>query len=87
MKKSWKQWMAITCALAMIVSLLPVTILAEEGVATPTDLAPVAETVQETEPVEEPVEVPAEEPAEAAPEEAKEDAVVEINDIEQLIQE
>lgn len=64
MKKSWKQWMAITCALAMIVSLLPVTILAEEGVATPTDLAPVVEPVQETEPAEVPVEEPAEEPAE-----------------------
>ncbi len=53
MKKSWKQWMAITCALAMIVSLLPVTILAEEGVATPTDLAPIMEPVQETEYAEE----------------------------------
>ena len=63
MKKSWKQWMAITCALAMIVSLLPVTILAEEGVATPTDLAPVMEPVQETEPAEVPVEEPTEEPA------------------------
>lgn len=63
MKKSWKQWMAITCALAMIVSLLPVTILAEEGVATPTDLAPVVEPVQETEPAEVPVEEPTEEPA------------------------
>ncbi len=58
MKKSWKQWMAITCALAMIVSLLPVTILAAEGVATPTDLAPVVETAQETEPAEELVEEP-----------------------------
>ena len=64
MKKSWKQWMAITCALAMIVSLLPVTILAEEGVATPTDLAPIMEPVQETEPAEVSVEEPAEEPAE-----------------------
>ena len=63
MKKTMKQWMAITCALAMIVSLLPVTILAEEGVATPTDLAPVAEFVQETEPAEEVTENPAEEPA------------------------
>ena len=53
MKKSWKQWMAITCALAMIVSLLPVTILAEKGVATPTDLAPVVEPVQENETAEE----------------------------------
>lgn len=64
MKKSWKQWMAITCALAMIVSLLPVTILAEEGVATPTDLAPVAEIAQETESVEELVENTAEESVE-----------------------
>lgn len=64
MKKSWKQWMAITCALAMIVSLLPVTILAEEGVATPTDLAPIMEPVQETEPAEVSAEEPAEEPAE-----------------------
>ena len=64
MKKSWKQWMAITCALAMIVSLLPATILAEEGVATPTDLAPIMEPVQETEPAEVSVEEPAEEPAE-----------------------
>ena len=71
MKKSWKQWMAITCALAMIVSLLPVTILAEEGVATPTDLAPVVETVQETEPVEVPAEEPVEEPAEEPAEEEK----------------
>lgn len=70
MKKTMKQWMAITCALAMIVSLLPVTILAEEGVATPTDLAPVAEFVQETEPAEEVTENPAEEPA-AEPEEEK----------------
>ena len=53
MKKSWKQWMAITCALAMIVSLLPVTILAEKGVATPTDLGPVVEPVQENETAEE----------------------------------
>ena len=28
MKKPWKQWMAITCSLAMIGSLLPGTILA-----------------------------------------------------------
>ena len=62
MKKSWKQWMAITCALAMIVSLLPATILAEEGVATPTDLAPIVEPVQETEPAEVSAEEPAEEP-------------------------
>jgi len=49
--------------------------IAEEPAAEPEEPAPAAE------------EKPAEEPAEAAPKEAKEDAVVEINDIEQLIQE
>ena len=58
MKKTMKQWMAIACALVMLACLLPVTILAEEGAATPTDLAP----------VEEPVAEPAGESAEEEPE-------------------
>ena len=41
MKKSWKQLMAIACVFAMIAGLLPVMAMAETGVATPTDLAPV----------------------------------------------
>ncbi len=64
MKKTWKHLIAIICALSMIACLLPVTILAEEGVATPTDLAPIMEPVQETEPAEVSVEEPAEKPAE-----------------------
>ncbi|QTE69337.1 hypothetical protein JNO48_05405 [Clostridiales bacterium] len=70
MKKTLKQWTAITCVLVMIAGLLPVSILAEDSVATPTDLAPVAEFVQETEPAEEVTENPAEGPA-AEPEEEK----------------
>ncbi len=33
MKKPWKQWMAITCPLAMIGSLLPGTILVAKDAA------------------------------------------------------
>ena len=61
MKKSWKQWMAIVCALSMIACMLPVTAFVEKEVATPTDLAPLTEPVQEAEPVEEPAEEQVEE--------------------------
>lgn len=81
MKKTLKQWTAITCALVMIAGLLPVSILAEDGAATPTDLAPVAELVLEVEPAEEPVEntveESAEEPAESAIEESVEEPATE----------
>ena len=62
MKKTWKQLIAIVCMLSMIACMLPAVTLAE-GVATPTDLAPVTEPVQVEEPAEEPAEDPAEEPA------------------------
>jgi hypothetical protein len=63
MKKSLKQWMAIAVAFVMMLCLLPVTTLAEEGAATPTDLAPVEEDAREAEQAEEPADEPAEEPA------------------------
>lgn len=75
MKKTLKQWTAITCALVMIAGLLPVSILAEDGAATPTDLAPVAELVLEVEPAEEPVENTVEESAEEPAESAIEESV------------
>ena len=43
MKKTWKQWIAIACVLSMIACMLPAMTLAEDGVATPTDLTPVPE--------------------------------------------
>ena len=67
MKKTWEQWVAIVCVLAMITCILPATTRAEDEVATPTDLAPVEELQEEQgdEPAEdEPAE---EEPAEKEP--------------------
>ena len=43
MKKTWKQWIAIACVLSMIACVLPAMTLAEDEVATPTDLAPITE--------------------------------------------
>ena len=43
MKKTWKQWIAIACVLSMIACMLPAMTMAEDGVATPTDLAPIPE--------------------------------------------
>lgn len=59
MKKTWKQWIAIACVLSMIMCLLPAATLAEDGVATPTDLAPVPEEPAGEVPTEEPGEEPA----------------------------
>lgn len=59
MKKTWKQWIAIACVLSMIMCLLPAATLAEDGVATPTDLAPVPEETAGEVPTEEPGEEPA----------------------------
>ena len=81
MKKAMKQWMAIACALVMLACLLPVTILAEGDVATPTDLAPVEEPTQEIVPAEEPAEVPAEEPAAEPAEEPTEESAEEEPEI------
>ena len=67
MKKSWKQLIAITCALSMIACLLPAGILAEEGRDTAPEQVPVTEPAQVLS--DEPAEVPAEEPA-AEPTEA-----------------
>lgn len=54
MKKTWKQWIAIACVLSMIACMLPAMTLAEDGVATPTDLTPVPEEPTGEEPTEEP---------------------------------
>ena len=62
MKKTWKQLIAIACMLSMIACILPAATLAEDEVATPTDLAPVEE--QQEEQGEEPQ---TEEPAEEEP--------------------
>ena len=61
MKKTWKQWIAIACVLSMIACMLPAMTLAEDGVATPTDLAPITEEPAGEDPAEEPGEEPAEE--------------------------
>ena len=53
MKKTWKQWIAIACVLSMIACMLPAMTLAEDGVATPTDLAPITEEPAGEEPTEE----------------------------------
>ena len=67
MKKTWKQWIAIACVLSMIACMLPAMTLAEDGVATPTDLAPITEEPAGEDPAEEPGEEPGEEPAEEIP--------------------
>ncbi len=67
MKKTWKQWIAIACVLSMIACMLPAITLAEDGVATPTDLAPIPEEPAGEDPAEEPGEEPGEEPAEEIP--------------------
>ena len=67
MKKTWKQLIAIACMLSMIACMLPAATLAEDEVATPTDLAPVEE--QQEEQVEEPA---AEEPGDETEEEGEE---------------
>ena len=64
MKKTWKQWIAIVCALSMIACVLPAATLAEDGVATPTDLTPVPEEPAGEEQAGEPSE---EEPAAEEP--------------------
>ena len=58
MKKTWKQWIAIACVLSMIACVLPAMTLAEDEVATPTDLAPITEEPVVEEPTEEPGEEP-----------------------------
>ncbi len=58
MKKTWKQWIAIACVLSMIACMLPAMTLADDGVATPTDLAPATEEPAAEEPTEEPGEEP-----------------------------
>ena len=69
MKKTWKQWIAIACVLSMIACVLPAMTLAEDEVATPTDLAPITEEPVVEEPTEEPGEEPAGEiPAPGIPE-------------------
>ena len=69
MKKTWKQWIAIACVLSMIACMLPAMTLADDGVATPTDLAPATEEPAAEEPTEEPGEEPEEEiPAPGIPE-------------------
>ena len=72
MKKTWKQLIAIACMLSMIACILPAAILAEDEVATPTDLAPVEE--QQEEQAEEPAdeEPAAEEPGNETGEESEE---------------
>lgn len=67
MKKTWKQWIAIACVLSMIACMLPAMTLAEDDVATPTDLAPITEEPAGEDPAEEPEEEPGEEPAEEIP--------------------
>ncbi len=67
MKKTWKQWIAIACVLSMIACMLPAMTLAEDGVATPTDLTPVPEEPAGEELTEEPTEETGEEPEEDLP--------------------